>query len=103
MNGSQHLRTITLLTLVFLPGSFVASLLGMNSSLEARGFRRTLIYYLLISIVIMIVTLSVLWLDSPKAQRQKKYMMHIWSKGRHSFRRLKIQPGEGELTSEVAV
>lgn len=81
IKDSRSLRTISLLSLMYFPASFTASLLGMNSTMVGRDLGFTMIYWMAISTFIVAVTLFALGFHSYIARTYKGSVKRFWKWG----------------------
>lgn len=76
IGDTRSFKTLTYLTLIFLPLSFTSSVFSMNPSLKGQELGSMLTYWILISILILAVTLLFFWFNLPNAQKFKGCLMH---------------------------
>lgn len=74
---SRSLRTIAILTFIYLPASFFGTFLSMNSTPVLVS---TMIYWIPISIFTVAVTLFTFWFNSSNAREYKGLVTRSWNK-----------------------
>lgn len=79
MKDSRSLKIFTIFTVIFLPMSFVSSILGMNPSMKGLELSVALAYWILISTFILAITLSYFWFNSAKAYKYRGYIIRLWN------------------------